>query len=187
MMQIEEINERFNDELFKQIEGLLPKYHTYTLGTPSAILQSVQIPDLPIELRASRLNDKAMQETHPFDLQEIMDLPIVVQNPLAIFRSATHIGRYVIMIELEHNKKNYIVAIQTKRNNNNAIVNDIRSIHYRNSNSHIANWINENLVDYANKEKMAEWFSKQQYNSAEVRKLFNHATKIIQNFENAKL
>jgi hypothetical protein len=154
---------------------------------PSVILQSVQIPNLPIELRASRLNDKAMQEVHPFDLKEIMDLPRVVQNPLAIFRSATHLGHYVIMTELENNKRNFIVAIQTNREKDRVMVNDIRSIHYRNSNAHIANWINENLMDYANKERMIEWFSKQQYNSAEVRKLFNHATKIVQNFENAKI
>jgi hypothetical protein len=185
--QIEKINRKFNEELLRQIEGTLCKEHTYELGMPSEILQSVQIPNLPVELRASRLNDKAMQESHPFDLQEVMNLPIAVHNPLAIFRSATHLGSYVIMTEIEHNCKNYIVAIQTNRGKGQMKVNDIRSVHYRNSNNHIANWISENLMDYANKEKMAEWFSKQQYNSAEVRKLFNHAAKIIQNFQNSKL
>jgi len=185
--RIEEINEKFNKELLQQIEGVLPKEHTYELGMPSVILQSVQIPNLPIELRASRLSDKAMQEEHPFDLREIMDLPKVVQNPLAIFRSATHLGHYVIMTELEHKGRNFVVAIQTNRKKDRVMVNGIRSIHYRNSNVHIANWINENLMDYANKGKMAEWFSKQQYNSTDVRKLFNHAAKIVQNFENAKI
>ena len=184
-MLIEEINKKFNEELFKQIEGSLPKYHTYQLGMPAAILQSVQIPDLPIELRASRLSDKAMQKEHPFDLWEIMDLPKAIQNPLAIFRSATHLESYVIMTELKHNCRNFIVVIKTNRKTNKIMINDIRTIHYRNSNVHIVNWINENLMDYANKEKLAEWFSKQQYNSAEVRKLFNRAAKIVRNFENA--
>ena len=31
---------------------------------------------------------------------------------------------------------------------------------------------------------MAEWLSKQRYNSADVRKLFNHATKIVNEFDN---
>ena len=182
MMQIEEINKRFNDELLKQIEGLLPKYHTYTLGTPSAILQSVQIPDLPIELRASRLNDKAMQETHPFDLQEIMDLPIVVQNPLAIFRSATHIGSYVIMTKLDHKGEKFVVVL----NNKILEINSIRSI-YPKSTNHVINWIDDGLLEYIDKLKTVEWISKQQSNSADVRKQLNRATKIIQNFENAKL
>ena len=71
---------------------------------------------------------------------------------------------------------------------------------------HIINWINEGLMDYADKKRMTEWLSKQRsnsadvrkpfshtfysskqrYNSAEVRKLFNDAAKVIQNFENAK-
>jgi len=37
-----------------------------------------------------------------------------------------------------------------------------------------------------NKKRMAEWFSKQRYNSADVRKLFNHSAKIVENFENPK-
>jgi hypothetical protein len=187
MILIEEINKKFNEELLRQMEGSLPKDHTYQLGTPSMILRLAQIPDSPIELRASRLSNKATQKEHPFDLQEIMDLPKVIHNPLAIFRSATRIGNFVIMTELEHEEKNFIVAIQTNRREYKIAINDIRSIHYRNSNSHIANWINENLIDYVNNQKMAEWFSKQRYNSAEVRKRFNHAAKVIQKFENTKV
>jgi len=185
MIQIEEINRKFNDELLQQIEGLLPKDHTYRLGMPSEILQSAQIPDLPIELRASRLSDKAMQETHPFDLREIMDLPKAVQNPLAIFRSATHLGHYVVMTKLEHGEKNFIVALQANRHKENILINDIRSIYPKN-NRQLINWIDETLLEYVDKQKMVEWFSKQQSNSAEVRKLFNHVAKVIQNFENAK-
>ena len=184
MEQIEEINKKFNDELLQQIEGILPKEHTYMLGIPSVILQSVEIPYLPIELRASRLKAKAMQEVHPFDLIEIMNLPKVVQNPLAIFRSATRLGHFVIMTELEHCKANFIVVLQIHRSKNNIEINDIRSIYPKN-NLQVMQWINETLLEYVDKEKMAKWFSKQRSNSAEVRKLFNHAAKIIQNFENA--
>ena len=181
MIQIEKINKRFNEELLKQIEGSLPKQHTYKLGKPSEILKSVQIPDLLIELRASRLSDKAMQETHPFDLLEIMDLPIAIQNPLAVFRSATHIGSYIIMTELDHKKEKFVVVL----NNRIVEINSIRSI-YPKSNIHLANWINDELLEYVDKLRTAELFSKQQSNSADVRKQLNRATKIIHNFENAK-
>jgi hypothetical protein len=205
-MEIEEINRKFNEELQQQIEGSLPKDHTYQLGMPSAILQSTDIPNLPIELRSSRLSDKSLQEAHPFDLQEVMNLPKAIQYPLAVFRSATHIGSYVIMTELEHNGKNYVVALQTNKQKGYLEVNDIRSIHYRSSNFHIINWIDEGLMDYADKKNLTEWLSKPQSNSAdvgkpfglrfnsskpqsnsaEVRKLFNRIAKIVQNFENAK-
>jgi hypothetical protein len=205
-MEIEEINRKFNVELQRQMEGLLPSDHTYQLGMPSAILQSTDIPNLPIELRSSRLNDKSMQENHPFDLHEIMDLPKAIQNPLAVFRSATHIGSYVIMTELEHEGKNHIIALEINRYFGKIKSNSIRSIHYRSSNFHVLNWIDEGLMDYVDKKRMTKWLSKQQYNSAdvrkpfsqtlyspkqwsnstEVRKLFNSVTKIVQNFENAK-
>jgi hypothetical protein len=181
------INERFNDELQRQIAGTLSKGHTYQLGRPSPILQSADIPDLPIELRASRLSDKSMQENHPFTLSEVRNLPEAIQNPMAVFRSATHIGSYVIMTEIEHEGKNYVVALEANRKQTNIEVNSIRSVHYRKSNTHIANWINEGLMNYVDKEKMIEWITKQRYNSADVRNLFNHTTKVIKDFENPKL
>lgn len=183
-VSIEDVNRRFNDELKQQIEGTLPAGHIYQLGMPSEKLLSAGIPDLPIELAASRLSNKSMQENHPFELSEIKNLPHAIQNPMAIFRSATHIGSYVVMTEIEHNGKNFVVAIKANRKKGKIEINDIRSIHYRTSNAHIANWITEGLLEYADKERMAEWFSKQRYNSAEVRKLFNHAANIVKNFEN---
>jgi hypothetical protein len=91
------------------------------------------------------------------------------------------------MAELEHENKNYVVAIQANAYRNTLNVNSIRSVHYRSANVHIANWINEGLLEYADKKYMSEWISKQRYNSADVRNQFEHAAKIVQNFENPKL
>ena len=41
--------------------------------------------------------------------------------------------------------------------------------------------------EYADKKRMSEWFSKQQYNSADVRNLFRHSAKVVENFENPKI
>ena len=182
----EQTNDRFNDELQQQIDGTLPKGHIYDLGMPSDTLLNAGLPNLPIEMAASRLSDKSMQENHPFDLSEIRNLPKAIQSPMAIFRSATRLGSFVVMTEIEHHGRNFVVAIQANRRKGRIEVNDIRSVHYRTSNSHIANWVTEGLLEYADKKRMVEWLSKQRYNSAEVRKLFNHATNIIQNFDNPK-
>ena len=184
---IDEVNDQFNAELQQQIEGSLPQGHIYRLGHPSEALQAAGIPNLPIELAAKRLSDKSLQANHPFELSEIENLPEAIQQPLAVFRSATHIGSYVVMTEIEHQGKNYVAAIQTNRQQGRLEVNSIRSVHYRNSNAHIANWIDEGLLEYVDKQKMVEWLSKQRYNSADVRKLFNHVTNIVNNFENPTL
>lgn len=182
----EQTNDRFNNELQQQIDGTLPKGHIYDLGMPNDTLLNAGLPNLPIEMAASRLSDKSMQENHPFDLSEIKNLPKAIQSPMAIFRSATRLGSFVVMTEIEHHGRNFVVAIQANRRKGRIEVNDIRSVHYRTSNSHIANWVTEGLLEYADKKRMVEWLSKQRYNSAEVRKLFNHATNIIQNFDNPK-
>lgn len=184
---IDEVNDQFNAELQQQIEGSLPQGHIYRLGHPSEALQAAGIPNLPIELAASRLSDKSMQANHPFELSEIENLPEAIQQPLAVFRSATHIGSYVVMTEIEHQGKNYVAAIQTHRQKGRLEINDIRSIHYRRTNTHMVNWIDEGLLEYVDKQKMVEWLSKQRYNSAEVRKLFNHVTNIVNSFENPTL
>lgn len=182
----EQTNDRFNNELSRQIDGTLPKGHIYDLGMPSDTLLNAGLPNLPIEMAASRLSDKSMQENHPFDISEIRNLPKAIQSPMAIFRSATRLGSFVVMTEIEHHGRNFVVAIQANRRKGRIEVNSIRSVHYRTSNSHIANWVTEGLLEYADKKRMVEWLSKQRYNSADVRKLFNHATKIIQNFDNPK-
>lgn len=179
-----ETNERFNSELEKQVKGELPKGHVYKLGMPGDILRSAGLPDLPIELSSTRLNEKSKQDNHPFDLSEVKNLPDAIQNPLAVFRSATRIGSFVVMTEVEHDEKNFVVAIEADRAKGHIRINDIRSIHYRSSNTHFASWLTEGLAEYIDKKRMAEWLSKQRYNSAEVRKLFNHAAKVIKDFEN---
>ncbi len=180
------VSETFDSQLQQQIDGTLPAGHIYNLGMPSPILRSAGLPNLPIELAASRLTDKSMQENHPFDIAEVRGLVDAIQDPLAIFRSATHIGSFVVLTEIQHGGRNFVVAIEANRRQGRIEVNSIRSVYPKN-NKQVANWIEDGLLEYAHKERMSEWFSKQQSNSADVRKLFRHSAKIVQNFENPKL
>lgn len=184
--KLAEVNERFNEQLQRQIDGTLPKGHVYELGYPSDVLLSAGLPYLPIEMAASRLSDKSMQENHPFDLSEVRNLPNAIQNPMAVFRSATHIGSFVVMTEIEHAGKNFVAAIEANKRKGKIEVNSVRSV-YPKTNRQVANWINEELLEYADKKRMAEWLSKQRSNSADVRKQFNHAANIVRNFENPSI
>lgn len=193
-MELQQINEEFNLHLHLQIEGKLPAGYVYRFGNPSTILKAVDIPDLPIEMASRRLVNKAMQDNHPFELAELKDLPLSLHNPLAIFRSATRIGSNVIMTDLTHNSKNFVVAVETCRSQGKNLINSIRSVHYRNSDMNIINWIVDGLCDYIRTDFRESWFSsienelqsKPQYNSVDVRKQLISAAKIIENFELAK-
>ncbi|MDR2223570.1 MAG: hypothetical protein LBE34_12700 [Flavobacteriaceae bacterium] len=181
--QWEGINNTFNNELEQLEKGVLPKGHIFKLGSPTKILQAAGIPNLPIELAASRISDKQQQVNHPFELSEIKDLAIAVQNPLAVFDSSTVDGSFVVLTEIKKGNKNFIAAIEVNKVLGKIEVNSIRSVYPRKG-TQIASAINNNLTRYADKQKMREWFSKQRFNSADVKGLFSRASNIIQKFEN---
>ena len=188
---IEEVNDRFNEELQKQIDGKLPANHIYNIGMSSNILLSTGFPNVPIELVASRLVDKSMQENHPFELKEVENFPASIHNPLAVFRSATHVGSFVILTELKHGGRSFVTAIEANKQVGKLIVNSIRSVHYR-TGLNIVNWINEDLGEYYTPGFIAKWLnplknelrSKPQYNSVDVRTKLNSAANVIENSEN---
>ncbi len=194
MIPLSEINRRFNEQLRRQANGLLPGGYIYRLGRPGGILQSAGIPDLPIEMASARLLHKSNQENHPFDLSEVENLPQAIQNPLAVFRSATHIGSNVILTELRQRDKNFVVALQTNRQEGKVFVNSVRSVHPRHM-TNILYWINMGLMDYADKMRLPQWLQEKKeprnfLNSsipADVRKSLDSAAKIVQNFKNPEI
>ncbi len=69
-MQKEIVNARFNAELMQQIAGTLPTGHIYRFGRPSEILLSAGLPDLPIEMASSRLENKSQQIDSKLDIRK---------------------------------------------------------------------------------------------------------------------
>ena len=145
-------------------------------------------------MASRRLSDKALQANHPFSLGELKDLVLYIQDPLIIFRSATHYGSYVIFTELQHEHKNYVVAVETNRIQGKLRVNSVRSIHYKDNPLNVINWINEGLADYIRYDFEEVWFiaiknellSKPQSNSVDVRKQLISAAKIIKSMIGSK-
>ena len=189
-----QINAGFNEQLQLQIEGKLKAGHVYKLGNPSKVLINAGVPDNPIEMAARRLVDKSLQRNHPFELVELKNLVLAIQDPFIVFRSATHFGSYVLFTELLHEGKNFVVAIETNRVQEKNMVNSVRSVHYKDNKMNVVNWINENLADYIRPDFYNKWFlpmknellSKPQSNSVDVRKQLISAAKIIESFESPK-
>lgn len=192
------VNERFNEELERQIAGELPKGHVYSLGRPSEVLLAAGIPDLPIELAASRLGLKASAEyesNHPFELREVMNLPEAIQHPIAVFDSKTRVGSKVILVELkDRNGNNFVVAMNTNVPNSryskaSIQINSIRSIYPKDNVRDIVGWINRgDLLRYADKKKIEDWITQQRSNSADVEiQNLDVAANIVKEFENPKV
>ena len=195
---IDEVNDQFNAELQQQIEGTLPQGHIYQLGHPSEALQAAGIPNLPIELAASRLETKASKDyssNHPFDLKNIQNLPQAISSPIAVFDSKTQPNSKVIFIELQQDGVNFVVAVKVHSQRANyqrkININSIRSVYPKDYTRDIINWINRgDLLRWANKEKILNWLTQQQSNSADVDtpiKDISVATNIVNSFENPTL
>ncbi|MFI3268161.1 MAG: hypothetical protein R3Y51_05535 [Rikenellaceae bacterium] len=198
-LALEAVNDQFNTELQNQIDNGTPQQgHVYHLGYPSEVLSSTGIPNLPIELNATILAKKASADyksNHPFDLNDVKDLPKAIANPIAVFESNTVKGSKVIFTELKSNGVNFVVALEVnaerKGLDSKISVNSIRSLYPKDHIQSVINWINskDNLLLYANKEKALDWLVQQPSYSADVNspiKGLDSATKVIENFENPK-
>lgn len=164
----EEVNAQFNEQLQQQIDGTLPQGHIYHLGMPSAALKAAGVPDLPIELSADRLAEKASSEYpsgHPFELSEIENLPQAIANPIAVFDSRKGEHSKVVLTELESKGNNFVAILRVRKSDEvrklDIEVNDIRSIYPKDRVGGIVDWINNGLLRWVDKEKAAKFISTQ--------------------------
>lgn len=184
---IKDINDRFNEELQQQIDGTLPKGHVYSLGMPNDILRSAGFPNVPIELSASHLEKKSIAAQHPFELKEIKSLVKALQDPMAVFAYGDKKKSQNVIVEIQHEGKNFVVGIHFNRKRGSAEISSIRGL-YPKDNAEWLNWISQGKLLYVNKEKIQILIDQQRRNLADVEYLdLNYVAKVIKDFDNPTL
>lgn len=187
--EVQRVNEKFNEELQMQIDGKLPENHIYKIGKPGSVLRSTGVPDLPIQMSARRLQEKATLFDHNFDLRDVKDLVQALQDPLAIFVYGDKTKAQNIIIPLQKGGKNFIVGLSLRPivNGSHLEINSIRNV-FPKDNSEWLNWINQGKALYLNKEKIQILIDQQRTNLADVDYLdLDSMAKVIENFENPKI
>ena len=182
----ESVNRRFNEELERQMNGTLDKGHIYQLGVPSSILISTGIPGLPIQMSASRLEEKATRYGHDFSLDEIKDLVNALQHPLAVFEYGDKKKAQNIIVEIQKDGKNFVVGLSIRPTVNGRVleINSIRNVFPKN-NAEWLNWISQGKSIYLDKEKIQALIAQQRTILADVDYLdLDSVAKIVENFEN---
>lgn len=183
--ELQEVNERFNEQLQAQIDGTLPKGHVYSLGMPSDILRSAGIPNLPIELTASRVSLKSGQEKHPFPIKILSNLPQMLQKPIAVF----HYGDKAmnVIVEIEYEGRDLLVGLVLNQDRNGIEVNDVRGLFPKDTAKWL-NWVTQGKAIYLNKEIIQTKITQQRTNLAEVGHLnLDDLAKVIKEFENPNI
>ena len=186
---VAEINNTFNRELQQQIDGKLPNGHIYRMGKPGRILLSTGVPNLPIQMSAKRLQEKATMFDHDFKLSEVKNLVLELQHPLAVFEYGDKSKAQNIIVSLQQDGKNFIVGLSLNPmvNGNNLEINSIRNV-FPKDNSEWLNWIGQGKSLYLDKEKVQNLIDQQRTNLADVDYLdLDSITKVVENFENPKV
>ena len=183
---IESINEQFNEELQQQIDGTLPKGHIYQLGNPGNVLLGTGVPNLPIQLNSTRLIDKATRFGHNYGLEEIKDLVVALQSPIAVFAYGDKSKGQNIIVELSSNDKNFVVGMSLNPTvgGKTLEINSIRNV-FPKDNAEWLNWITQEKLLYVDKERIQNPIDQQRTILADVDYLdLDSVTKIVESFEN---
>ena len=181
---VEAVNERFNEELQAQIDGKQEAGHVYQLGRPSAILRSTGFPDVPIELSATRLAEKAAQQNHEFEISEARNLVEALQSPIAVFSYGNKMKSQNAIVEIQHKGKNFVVGVHFNQERRGLVVSDIRGL-FPKDNAEWLNWITQGKALYINKEKIQNLIDQQRTTLAEVEYLdLDSIAKVVETFEN---
>ena len=188
-MAVKKANDRFNEELELQVKGELEEGHVYKLGMPSEILLSTGVPNLPIQMSAQRLEDKATKSGHNFDIAEVKDLVNAIQKPIAIFEYGDRNKSQNLIVEIQKDGKNFIIGLSLNPvvKGKALEINSVRNV-FPKDNAEWLNWISQNKLLYADKEKIQALIDKQQTNLADVNYLnLDDVAKKVKDFENPKL
>ena len=146
-MAVKKANDRFNEELEKQVKGELEEGHVYKLGMPSEILLSTGVPNLPIQMSAQRLEDKATKFGHNFDIAEVKDLVNAIQKPIAIFEYGDRNKSQNLIVEIQKDGKNFIIGLSLNPvvKGKALEINSVRNV-FPKDNAEWLNWISQNKL-----------------------------------------
>ena len=158
------INTKFNAELEEYKKGNLPPNHIFKLGKPNEILVKVGFPaNDDIELRANQLQIKL--DKHNFTVDNIKDLPEMLQKPVAVFKYGDEKKAQNIIVELQKDGKNFLVGVHFK--NQGEDVSSIRGLFNRDNHEWL-NWITKGKALYVNTKKLQNLINQQRINLADV-------------------
>lgn len=185
--ELYELNDRFNNELNRQIAGDLPQGHVYDMGMPSEYLLSTGIARLPIRLSAKILNAKSNLERHAYDLGTLRDLVYAIQKPWAIFSYGDRSKAQNMIIGIEDNGRQFLVGISINPTIKGRVleINSIRNVFPKNNHEWV-NWINEGkLLRVDGKKEIQDIIAKLRMNPVAFDYVdLDNAAKIVENFKN---
>lgn len=182
VVNIEDVNRRFNEELGRLTEENAQSV-ILNLGRPGNILLASGLSDRPIKLYGNKLLKKMRK--HGFTTSDVKNLPKEINNPIAVFKGSVE-NSFAILTELEINGNNVLASISVGKGND-IDFNIISSVYGKNGNS-VVSWINDGKILYVNKEKALNYLRiSAPIAEAQDNQELSSAANIVKNFENPNI
>ena len=186
---VQEVNDRFNEDLETFEKGELPQGYRFDLGLPSVYLKSAGFDDLQISMRASLLSKKAGNEKHPFNASDLKDLVKSIQKPIAIFEYSKNNMRNIIA-DIQYGGKHFLIGVTLNYDANGIEINSVSGLFPKESHEWIK-WIQDGkAIRIDKKEKVLSLIDSLRTNPAESERIglnLNSVAKVVQNFENPSI
>lgn len=177
--KLAEVNERFNRELAELTEKNAQSKRL-KLGKPSLMLSAAGVPDKPIILYGNKLLKKA--KLHNFDVKELHNLPLAMQNPIAVFEGS-HPNSFATLLEIKLGGHNTLASIEVNKKGE-ADFNIISSLFGKESKG-VTKWILDGKLLSVDKEKAQSYISASALNAdATYKNELSSAANILKDFEN---
>ena len=187
---LQEVNERFNEELDKFEKGIMRSSDKFNLGAPSQILLSSGLPNSNIEMTQSVLRGHLVK--HGISVNDIKNLPVALQNPIMVYEWGDKARSAVVITDLSLSEgRKVTVAIRVEKNGERLSINEISSIHGKeierllnDMNTTKSDFGKDNLK-YVDKEKALNWFAMASPTEAsQTDSRLDSAANIVKNFNN---
>ena len=173
------INEQFNRELAELTEENAQSKRL-KLGYPSPMLSAAGVPDKPIILYGNKLLKKS--KLHNFDVKELHNLPLAMQNPIAVFEGS-HPNSFATLLEIKLGGHNTLASIEVNKKGE-ADFNFISSLFGKESKG-VTKWILDGKLLSVDKEKAQSYISASALNAdATYKNELSSAAKIVKDFVN---
>ena len=185
---LERVNGEFNEQLDKWQEGTLNAGDYLNAGLPSGTIAQF-MPDVPIIIRQKVLRKSAKK--HGLSASDMKDLPKAMRSPIFIFKGNE--STISILTELKSSEgRNVFVAVELGKEKQMGHrfmeVNDILTIHGRETENVVNPIAENNSLVWADKEKGLNWLSSAKSKSQAIaNEVLDTAANVVRNFENPKV
>lgn len=190
---LKKVNDDFNQRLEELVKNPNQKDKILRLGRSSSFLKVGGITDAEIELDFDKFIRKSgdkYKKNHPFVASDLINLPMALAEPIAVFNSTTA-NDHVVLTELQKDGKNFIVAVRAvEQHRKGGVVLEVNKITslYPKEERGIVYWINNGRISNVDKEKALHFIEALQPHAGTTitDEELKSAANIINSFETTK-